>query len=38
MELKLMTMEDKAFVMSIEGHVDETAFQNRVLSKSGFVL
>ena len=38
MELKLMTMEDKAFVMSIERHVDETAFQNRVLTQSGFVL
>lgn len=33
-----MTEEDKAFVMGIDTHVDALGFQNRVLTKTGFVL
>ncbi|MDY4754062.1 MAG: GNAT family N-acetyltransferase [Candidatus Faecousia sp.] len=38
MELREMTQQDKAFVMGIDSHMDEAAFQNRLLTKSGFVL
>lgn len=38
MELRLMTRQDKAFAMGMDAHMDEAAFQNRVLTKSGYVL
>ena len=38
MELRLMTEADKAFVMGMDTHVDEEGFQNRIVTKSGFVL
>ena len=38
MELRLMTRQDKALAMGMDAHMDETAFQNRVLTKSGYVL
>lgn len=38
MELRFMTPQDEAFVMRIDTHVNEAAFQNRVLTRSGFVL
>ena len=33
-----MTEADKAFVMGIDTHVDEAGFQNRIMTKTGFVL
>ena len=38
MELRLVTERDKNFVMSIDRHIDEAGFANRVYTKSGFVL
>ena len=38
MELRLVTERDKNFVMSIDRHIDEVGFANRVYTKSGFVL
>ena len=38
MEIKVVTEDDKAFVMSIDQHVDETGYQNRVYTKSGYVI
>ena len=35
MELKYMEGNDKAFVMSIDTHVNEEQYANRVLTKSG---
>ena len=33
-----MTKADKAFVMGIDTHGDEACFQNRIMTKTGFVL
>ena len=38
MELKVVTTEDKEFVMSMDKHVDETGYANRVYTKSGYVI
>ena len=38
MKLKYMEAEDKAFVMSIDTHVNEEQYANRVLTKSGYVI
>ena len=38
MELKYMEVNDEAFVMSIDAHVNEEQFANRVLTKSGYVI
>ena len=38
MELKYMEVNDKAFVMSIDTHVNEEQYANRVLTKSGYVI
>jgi len=38
MKLKYMEAEDKAFVMSIDMHVSEEQYANRVLTKSGYVI
>lgn len=38
MEIKLVTDADKEFVMSIDTHVDDIGFQNRVYTKSGYVI
>ena len=38
MELREVTQWDKAFVLGIDSHMDEAAFQNCLLTKSGFVL
>ena len=38
MELKYMTNNDKAFVLSIDKHVNEEQYANRVLTKSGYVI
>lgn len=38
MELRLMTRQDKALAMGMDAHMDESDFQNRVLTKSGYVL
>ena len=38
MKLKYMEAEDKAFVMSIDKHVNEEQYANRVLTKSGYVI
>ena len=38
MKIRYMEDKDKEFVMSIDKHVDEIQYKNRVLTKSGFVL
>lgn len=38
MEIKVVTDKDKAFVMSIDRHVDDTGYANRVYTKSGYVI
>lgn len=38
MVVKYATAEDRAFVMSIDRHVSETAYHHRVYTKSGYVL
>lgn len=38
MELKVVTTQDKEFVMSMDKHVDETGYANRVYTKSGYVI
>ena len=38
MELRVMNQQDIGFVRSVDTHGDEAAFQNRVLTRSGFVL
>ena len=38
MELRIMNQQDMGFVRSVDAHGNEAAFQNRVLTQSGFVL
>ena len=38
MEIKAVTNNDKQFVMSIDKHIDDTGFANRVYTKSGYVI
>lgn len=38
MEIKVVTDKDKEFVMSIDRHVDDTGYANRVYTKSGYVI
>lgn len=38
MEIKTVTTKDKEFVMSIDKHVDETGYANRVSTKTGYVI
>lgn len=38
MEIKTVTDMDKEFVMSIDKHVDDISYKNRVYTKSGYVL
>ena len=38
MEIKVMTDRDREFVMSIDKHVDDTGYANRVYTKSGYVI
>lgn len=38
MEIKVVTDNDKEFVMSIDKHVDDTSYKNRVYTKSGYVI
>ena len=38
MEIKVVTDNDKKFVMSIDHHVDDTGYANRVYTKSGYIL
>lgn len=38
MEIKIVTEADKEFIMSIDKHVDDTGFANRVYTKSGYVM
>ena len=38
MEIRIVTDSDKEFVMSMDKHVDDTAYMNRVFTKSGYVI
>ena len=38
MEIRIVTDSDKEFVMSMDKHVDDTGFANRVYTKSGYVI
>lgn len=38
MEIKVVTDYDKQFVMSIDKHIDDTGYANRVSTKSGYVI
>ena len=38
MELRYMSIEDKDFVMSIDSHVNELQYMNRVHTKTGYVM
>lgn len=38
MNIRLMTLEDKKFVMSIDKHVDEIKYDRRVYSESGYII
>ena len=38
MELRYVTTEDKEFVMSIDSHVNELQYANRVYTRSGYVM
>lgn len=38
MEIRYNTDDDKEFVMSIDTHVNELLYKNRVLTKSGYIL
>lgn len=38
MELKVITDNDKEFVMSIDKHVDDISYANRVYTKSNYVI
>ena len=38
MEIKVVTDNDKEFVMSIDTHVDDISYKNRVYTKSGYVI
>ena len=37
-EIKVVTENDKEFVMGIDKHVNDTGFANRVYTKSGYVI
>lgn len=37
-EIKVVTDNDKEFVMSIDKHVDDEGYNNRVYTKSGYVI
>lgn len=38
MEIKIVTDQDKEFVMSIDKHIDDISYANRVYTKSGYVI
>ncbi|MDD5936885.1 MAG: GNAT family N-acetyltransferase [Clostridiales bacterium] len=38
MNIRLLSSQDKEFVMSIDKHVDDTKFEYRVFTKSGYVI
>ncbi|NBH26208.1 N-acetyltransferase [Lachnospiraceae bacterium] len=38
MEIKVVTDNDKKFVMSIDKHVNDAGYANRVYTKSGYVI
>ncbi|WP_300823082.1 GNAT family N-acetyltransferase [Schaedlerella sp.] len=38
MEIKAITAHDKEFVMSLDKHVDDTGYANRIYTKSGYVI
>lgn len=38
MEIKVVTENDKEFVMGMDKHVDDTGYNNRVYTKSGYVI
>lgn len=38
MKIRLMTLDDKEFVMDIDKHVDDEKYDRRVYSKSGFII
>lgn len=38
MRIELVTNEDKEFVMSMDNHVNDTGYANRVFTKSGYVI
>lgn len=38
MEIKVVTDNDKEFVMSIDKHVNDISFKNRVYTKSGYIM
>lgn len=38
MEIKVVTENDKEFVMGIDKHIDDTGYNNRVYTKSGYVI
>lgn len=38
MEIKVVTDSDKKFVMSIDKHVDDTGYANRMYTKSAYVI
>lgn len=38
MEIKITTDQDKEFVMSIDKHIDDIGYANRVYTKSGYVI
>ena len=38
MEIKIVSDQDKEFVMSIDKHIDDISYANRVYTKSGYVI
>ncbi len=38
MEIKIVTNNDKGFVMSIDKHINDTGYNNLVYTKSGYVI
>lgn len=38
MNIRLMTLEDKSFVMSIDKHVDDGKYDKRVYSECGYII
>ena len=38
MEIKVVTDDDKEFVMSVDQHVNDISYANRVYTKSGYVI
>lgn len=38
MSIRLMTLEDKPFVMSIDKHVDDEKYDKRVYSECGYII